>query len=64
MSTKVSLIDEVPANYGTVTAGDRTSINRDGSLGSGELAVSFHDVEYVISSCFGKKRKTILKGVR
>ena len=62
------------SDYGTVnkeTAIDTVEppANKVGGLddtydGPGSGCVSFHDVSYEVSSCFGRRRKVILNSVR
>jgi hypothetical protein len=42
---------------------DHDAYTIDG-VGAGAGCVSFHDVSYEVSSCFGRKRKIILNRVR
>ena len=64
MSTKDALLPTAPdcVDYGAVK--DQTVIGVEyGQAEHDDVCVSFHDVSYVVSSCFGKKR-TILNSVR
>ena len=53
-------------NKETVVAVESAQIvGRDGAHnGPGSGSVSFHNVSYEVSSCFGRKRKVILNSVR
>jgi hypothetical protein len=78
-SIKASLLADVYSDYRTVSkdtaivtveppayegAGrDHDAYTIDGE-GAGAGCVSFHDVSYEVSSCFGRKRKVILNRVR
>ena len=61
-SLKVKL-DATAPDYGTL-ADDANTVHDPGAGKEPELAVSYHDIEYVVSISCGRKYKTVLNGVR
>ena len=74
-SVKDSLLEGAPTDYSNYrTVSKETTVvsvesahkvgHDDTYDGPGSGSVSFHEVSYRVSSCFGRKRKLILDSVR
>lgn len=59
-----SLADKEREREPLLSSGVKKQYSGQAANGNAVSAVSFHDIEYQISSCCGTRTKTILHGVR